>query len=230
MRDADATRDPDATREIVAVSPEDGYGLDEQWLGDRRSDLRVIGMDPQTGNVILDAPDARLEPLAKKVAEYEDPARVSRKTGRRRTKQLSVRSRPSTWQALDDLIGPRLRADPPAPGEPRWFELGCRGGRRRPDEETASSRAQALESGTGSSMRNTRGASRADLIRCRRRRMLPRSCCWTPVSAAPIPSAPRRAHRRFGFARRRLAGRPASSWDRNGRGGSLRRPASANLC
>jgi hypothetical protein len=137
-----AMRDPDASREIVAVSPEDGYGLDAQRLGDRRSDLRVIGMDPQTGNAILDARDARLEPLAKKVAEYEDPARVSRMTGLRRNEAAVGPITAIHLASLDDLIGPRLRADPPPRGEQRWFEVGCRGGRRRPDEEIASSRAQ----------------------------------------------------------------------------------------
>src|SRR5262245_18676293 len=42
-----ATRDPEATREVVAVHPEPGSELVAASLGDAASDVHVVGVDPE---------------------------------------------------------------------------------------------------------------------------------------------------------------------------------------
>jgi len=76
-------RDELATREIIAVTPEPGYELKPESLGDKDTDQRVVVRDEQTGVVILDAPGPDLKPLRSKVLQFADDAKVSEKADRR---------------------------------------------------------------------------------------------------------------------------------------------------
>lgn len=140
-REAQA-RDAGASRELIAVRPIAGFDLHPEKLGDRRSDVRVVSQDPQTGIVLLDAKDARFEVLRKKVGDYGDPQKRTPKHGRPRNEPAIAPVASIDLADVDSLAGPRLRLHPPGQGERRWFELACRGGVRRPAAESEASRQQ----------------------------------------------------------------------------------------
>jgi hypothetical protein len=119
------TRDPEATREVVAVHPEPGSELVISSLGDAATDVRVVGVDPDTGVVLVDASSPELLVLRRKLDEFADPAKLS-PTQQPKNAPLIAPIRYVRTATLEE-IGPTL-LEPMADGAPRWLELGCRGG------------------------------------------------------------------------------------------------------
>lgn len=136
-------RDELATREVIAVTPEPGYELKAESLADKKTDHRVVVRDDQTGVVIVDAPSPELKPLRKKVLQFADDEKVSEKGARRNAPAVAPIGS-LNLASEGDLAGPRLRAAQLEPGKPYWFEIGCRGGYRRPEAETVKSRQQIV--------------------------------------------------------------------------------------
>lgn len=143
-------RDAEASREVIAIRPADpSVPLAADQLGDTSGDVRIVGADPMTGTVLLDAPGPELPRLREKAAEFGEPKA-------RKTKDGGTSISPAHMTALGpvaeialasetDLQGPRLRAwvdERGIPAEPVWFELACRGGYRNPSEWTKNSRVQ----------------------------------------------------------------------------------------
>lgn len=105
--------------------------------------MRVVAHDPQTRVTIIDTADPTLEALGKKVVAYGDPAKRTPKTNRPKNQAAIAPLAAIQLAALDDLAGPRLLALAQSGDETiHWLEVACRGGRRRPVEETAGSRQQ----------------------------------------------------------------------------------------
>lgn len=129
-------------RAILAVIPEAGSNLDESSLGDKRTDLRVLGTDPATGAVILDAKSPGLPSLRRKLSQYADPQKASEKTGAPRNAKSISPINQIVLAGEVELAGCRVRESKGlAPDKPYWFEVGCRGGSQHP-AETIDSRSQ----------------------------------------------------------------------------------------
>ncbi len=147
-RSAEA-RDKIASREIIAVRPASGTQLTPEQLDDARDDSTLVGKVPETGTVLLDVADPQLGYLRKKLDSFADDSKVTIKTHKdgsttiRRKNERAVAPVESIALAeLDDVRGPRLRAEELIEGHSYWLEIACRGGYRRPDSETNASREQ----------------------------------------------------------------------------------------
>jgi hypothetical protein len=140
-----ASRDELATREVIAIHPTSGASLNGDQLDDGRGDVRLVGKDPATGTVVLDAPSPHLAQLREKIDAFGDDAQVRLKKKRDGTVVTDGAGHPVTVRSdepavapietiraatLDDLAGERLRTSPVLDDLPHWFEIGCRGGRR----------------------------------------------------------------------------------------------------
>ena len=135
-RPADA-RDPEATREIVAVIPEPGSELPAASLGDAATGVRVIGSDPDTGVVLVETPDPNLAALRRKIEAYADPTRRT-PTGNPTNAPLiaPVREiRVATLTEIGDVAVLALPTD-----VAHWVEIGCSGGIYNPAEAARSRR------------------------------------------------------------------------------------------
>lgn len=132
-----ATRDPEATREVVAVHPEPGSALAAASLGDVVSGVRVIGEDPDTKIVLVDAPNPELSALRTKLDEFADPTKLSPNQQPKNAPLIAPIRQVRT--ATIDEIGPTLLA-PMQDGASRWVELTCRGGTYDPDASNKSRR------------------------------------------------------------------------------------------
>ncbi len=146
---SETARDELATREIVAVRPISGAELTADQLDDRRRDARLIGVDPDTGTVLLDVAHPNLDYLRTKINEFGDDAKTTSKIERdgtitiHRSAERAIGPVDTIGLAsLVDLQGPRLRTETVAENRPYWFEIACRGGYRRPTSETQDSRTQ----------------------------------------------------------------------------------------
>lgn len=146
-----SARDELATREIIAVQPAPGEQLTPDQLDDAHQDARLIGVVPETGTVLLDVAHPRLEYLRDKLDGFAEDARAWRKVEKdgtqttHRENERAVAAIGSVRRAaLDDVRGPGLRTELPAPAGDRayWFEIACRGGYRQPLSETDETRAQ----------------------------------------------------------------------------------------
>jgi len=122
---ATEARDPEATREIIAVLPEPGHRLVADSLGDARTDVRIVGVDLDSGVVLLDAPNARLAALRHKLDQYADTTNL-RPSGHPRNADLVAPVREIRHAGVEDLglnlvqaLGDRAA---------HWVELCCRGG------------------------------------------------------------------------------------------------------
>jgi hypothetical protein len=142
-------RDELATREIVAVRPIPGAQLTPDQLDDARADARLIGLVPETGTVLLDVPNSRLDYLRAKIDAFADDSRARTKIEkdgtltRHRDKERAVAPVDTVGLASsEDIRGPRLRTKTLVAHRPYWFEIACRGGYRRPLLETEASREQ----------------------------------------------------------------------------------------
>lgn len=151
-----AARDELATREIIAVRPTPGSKLVEEQLDDA-NDAWLIGVVPETGVVLLDVASADMGYLREKLEAYADDAQVVPKTKKDGSPKLDDAGAPIMARAAENAIAPveslglalleevsgsRLGGDSLAEDRPYWFEIACRGGYRRPDADTASSRSQ----------------------------------------------------------------------------------------
>lgn len=135
-------RVPDAHREIIAVKPERDSDLPGESLGDKREDVRVVSQDPDTGLVLIDAPNAELKYLHTKLAAFMDDSKISEKSGLRKNEALLAPIANIELAKLVDRADRLLRKSKLDKSVAYWFELGCRGGLRRPAEETENSRLQ----------------------------------------------------------------------------------------
>jgi len=122
---ATQARDPEATREIIAVLPEPGHRLAADSLGDARTDVRIVGVDLDSGVVLLDAPNAELAALRQKLDQYADTTNL-RPSGHPRNADLVAPVREIRHASVEDLglnlvqaLGDRAA---------HWVELCCRGG------------------------------------------------------------------------------------------------------
>lgn len=153
---SDTARDELATREIIAVHPIPGADLTPNVLDDAR-EAWLVGVVPETGAVLLDVASADVGYLRKKIEAFGDDSKIIPKTHKDGTPKLDDAGAQVTARAaetavapihavkiasLDDVRGPRLRAEAISGDRAYWFEVACRGGYRRPGELTESSRSQ----------------------------------------------------------------------------------------
>lgn len=147
---ASDARDPDAAREIVAVRPAPGARLDVDQLSSKRQDARLVGLVQETGTVVLDVANPSLDHVRQKVDAFADDAQVVSKTKdghttlHRASEKLVAPIAQVALATLDDQRGPVLRHTELAESTSYWFELACRGGYRRPPEESTRSKAQVV--------------------------------------------------------------------------------------
>lgn len=146
-------RDPLANREIVAIHPKAGAKLVPDQLDDARNDARLVGVKDDFGTVILDVASIHLDYLRTKVDAFADDARVKEKEepdgsiSRTRAAERAIAPIETVgFAALRDIRGPLLQVQIQAgelvDDQVYWFELACRGGYRRPMQETETSRMQ----------------------------------------------------------------------------------------
>jgi hypothetical protein len=135
-------RDPEATREIIAVLPELGARLAAASLADANTDVRVVGEDPDSGVVLIDAPNTDLAALRRKLDEYADTTSLT-PLGQARNSELVAPVREVRHATLDDL-GPNL-LQALSDQAPHWVELCCRGGLYEPEASAVSRREIARQ-------------------------------------------------------------------------------------
>lgn len=142
-------RDPAASRELIVVHPEDGSALEPKGLTDKQNDVRLVGTDPDTGTVLLDAPGPDLTRLRQKVEEFGDDAKIKEHTKKdgtvtrsRANERAIAPIREIALAASSDRLDTRLVQAVVERSRKLWFEIGCRGGYRRPWQETEHSREQ----------------------------------------------------------------------------------------
>ena len=131
-----SSRDSLAAREIIAVRPLEGTQLAAKSLSDQNSDARLVGEISETGTVILDVKDSRLQYLRKKLNDFADD------TKKHRNKSAIAPMESIGLASIDDVSGSRLRPSEFKVSQPYWFEVACRGGYRRPENEAQQSREQ----------------------------------------------------------------------------------------
>ncbi len=138
-RRPEGKRDPEATREVIAVQPKATFELAPGSLGDVASDVRVLGLT-EGGLALLDAKGAELLNLRHKIDAFADDSQVTGKGARRNAPAIApIEEIRLATEA--DLVGPRLRlAHTIEPNVLRWFEVACRGGVRLAAETDASRR------------------------------------------------------------------------------------------
>ncbi len=145
------SRDPEATREIIAVHPiNPDTELVAEQLADRATDIRVVGIVPETGVLLLDAPGPELAKLRAKVDEFGEPKTRKKKDGTTTTRLANERALAPVdeiglatvheWEGLR-LLG-ALASGALDASHKLWFEIAARGGYRNAGEATESSRAQ----------------------------------------------------------------------------------------
>jgi len=130
-----------ATRELVAVRPEDKAELRPDSLADAKRDVRLVSVDADTGVTIIDTPDPRLPHLRRKIDAFADDSKVSAK-GTRRNEAAIAPIAELRVAGFRDLAGRRIQGISLATQAVRWFEIACRGGYRNPQELSDSSRNQ----------------------------------------------------------------------------------------
>jgi hypothetical protein len=135
-------RDPEATRVVIAAIPALGHTLEPGGLGDKRHDVRVVGEDPETRVVVIDAADPKLVHLRRKLDEFIDDEKVG-KHGRKHEELFAVLEHLRVAEA-ELAAGPEVRRLAEDDGTSYWFEIGCRGGVRGRTGETARSRLQMV--------------------------------------------------------------------------------------
>ncbi len=137
----DGTRDPLAAREIVAVRTARDTEFKVEPLGDTRKDVRAVSHDSDEGVVLIDTPNPELPGLRRKIEQYGDLGRLTR-GGRPRNEPAIAPIEAIGLAGEEDLAGVRLRESALSAGDVRWFEVACRGGWRRPEDETERTRVQ----------------------------------------------------------------------------------------
>lgn len=117
-----------ATREVISVTPQEGYKLTGDGLGDKRADVRVVAVD-ESGRVLLDAQSADLTHLRRKLDQYVDAGKLS-KSGRPRNEAALAPVDRLSLASFEDRADELFLPSQLGPGEHRWFEISCRGGTR----------------------------------------------------------------------------------------------------
>ena len=130
-----------ATREVVAVRPEDNAVLKPESLADRAGDVRLVSVDEDTGVAIIDTPDPQLPHLRRKIDQFADDAKVSESGARRNEPAIAPISEVHLAQ-VGDLAGRRIQSISLAKQAVRWFEIACRGGYRNSAGLSTASRMQ----------------------------------------------------------------------------------------
>lgn len=120
---------PEASRELIAVVPEEAAELAASSFGDKLADARIAAIDPETGVVLIDAADPELGYLRRKLDAYADDDKVS-EAGKRRGEAAVAPVAAVRTASTEDRAGPRFRTAAPSDDEVFWFELHCRGGYR----------------------------------------------------------------------------------------------------
>jgi hypothetical protein len=151
-----SARDELATREIVVVHPIPDADLTPTQLDDAHG-AWLVGQVSETGAVLLDVSSGDLDYLRKKIIAFGDDAKVIPKFHKDGTPKLDdagaqVVARASETAvapidtvklaSLDDVRGPRFRAEGLPSSQAYWFEVTCRGGYRRPGGLADSTRSQ----------------------------------------------------------------------------------------
>lgn len=140
-----AERVEGAAREIIAVQPEAHFHINADGLGSKPKDVRVISEDPDTGVVIVDASNAELPHLRKKIEDYADPTKKAPKSDAPKHEGLVAPIKSIGFARAEDLCGSSLKGVTLVGDDWRWLELVCRGGTRRPESETLDSRKQIIQ-------------------------------------------------------------------------------------
>lgn len=131
-------RDPEATREVLAIAPLPKFDLAPESLGDANNDVRVVGLT-ETGSAIIDSPDTSMGALRQKIEAFADDAKVTKKGARKSAPAIApIEAIRIATEA--DLMGPRFLAAKLAATDVRWFEIACRGGVRSPSDTDTSRR------------------------------------------------------------------------------------------
>ncbi len=154
---AETVRDELARREIVAVRPAANTQLAANQLDDSKADARLVGVMPESGTVLLDVASADLGYLREKLEAFADDSRVTAKTKEDGSPKLDEHGVQVTARASETAIAPigsiglaqlgdvadgQHRVDAIPGDRACWFEIGCRGGYRYPEQDTINSRAQ----------------------------------------------------------------------------------------
>lgn len=154
---AEGARDELARREIIAVRPAPNTQLAAEQLDSTKADARLIGLIPESGTVLLDVASFDLDYLREKIEAFGDDAKVKAKTNQDGSPKLDEHGVPVTARAsqkaiapvesiglaqLEDLGGAQVRTNVLLENRAYWFEVGCRGGYRNPESDTANSRSQ----------------------------------------------------------------------------------------
>lgn len=154
---AETTRDELAKREIVAVRPAANTQLAADQLDDSKEDARLVGVMPETGTVLLDVASADLGYLREKIEAFADDSKVIAKTEKDGSPKLDEHGVQVTARASEKAIAPvgsigLAQLEDVGVGQRQvnaipadracWFEIGCRGGYRYPEQDTINSRAQ----------------------------------------------------------------------------------------
>ena len=135
LKGADA-RDEEARREVVSVEPSPGSELPAELLASERDDVLVVGVDPATGTVLVDAATPDLKALRRKIDLFGDSTK-STPSGRPRNEPLVAPLERIALASLADRS--REPLDLLETLGPQWFEISCRGGIYDPDGSEASS-------------------------------------------------------------------------------------------
>jgi hypothetical protein len=141
----DGARGEHASREVIVVEPEKGFKLDASALGSKTGDVRVIGTNPDSGAVVLDAPGPSLPHLRHKIEDYADDSKVktNKSGGSTRANEAAVAPARSFQPASLDALGANwLGSYDGDRTSARWFEVGCRGGKHRPASDIGNSQHQ----------------------------------------------------------------------------------------
>jgi hypothetical protein len=136
-------RDPAASRELIVIRPEPESEMPDRSLAEG---VRLVGTDPDTGTVLLDAPGPDLPQLRQKIEEFGDDSKVNKPkedgTVSRANEKAIAPIREIALATSADRFGGRDRPVQLELTKMHWFEIGCRGGYRQPLMETEHSREQ----------------------------------------------------------------------------------------
>jgi hypothetical protein len=105
-------------------------------LGDADQDVRVLGVT-EAGTALLDAKEAELVHLRRKIDAYADDSKVTDQGARKNAPAIAPIEEIRLASEVD-LVGPRLMAARIEAHVRRWFEISCRGGARSMEDSGVS--------------------------------------------------------------------------------------------
>ncbi len=143
----EVVRDPQATRELVTVTPTLGQSLQETSLRVLAKDaVRIANVLPN-GAFVLDTADASLAKLRRKITDFATQTKTTKhKDGRTTTKAKNATAiapiETIGIATFADVASDALRTIPTSDTRAYWMELECRGGYLGTKAENDRSRAQ----------------------------------------------------------------------------------------